>query len=58
MLLWQAWHVAAFNRAKRLPELDSLLRKFGKVKPQSTKSMIAVAEQSLAMFGGKDKRKK
>ena len=58
--MWGAWHVAAFTRSKRIPDLDRILRRLGgTAQPEQT------PEQALALvvalneaFGGKDLRPK
>ena len=61
LALWTAWHTAAYSRAKRLDKnaFENTLKKMGqKSRVQPAKDMVKVAEKSLAMFGGKDTRKK
>ncbi|GAH06867.1 unnamed protein product [marine sediment metagenome] len=57
---WQAWHMAAFSRTKKLPDLEKLMRKIGGEKPkqQSPKQMLKMAEMITGMMDGEDKRVK
>ncbi len=46
LALWHAWHQAAFERQKKLPALEPMLRKF---EPQRTMSNKELREQVIAM---------
>jgi len=58
LAIWHAWHVIAFDRSKRLPDLKNLLRSFGSKKkprkPQTVEQMAEAARFLTIMFGGKD----
>lgn len=60
LALWTAWHVAAFTRAKKLPDPDKLMRKVARRRrtAMTTQQMVSQAERMLAMFGGVDLREK
>ena len=57
--LWAAWHVAAFSRQKRLPNLARIMRKLDQRGPerQSPKKILMMVEMINSAFGGKDLRK-
>ena len=52
-MIYLAWHVAALNRAKELPSLDSLLRDSEPEKPQTDEQMMAMCKLMNAALGGK-----
>ena len=54
-----AWHVAAFNRSKRMPKLRRLLdRMLGKKRKRSSwQEQLKMVEALNQQFGGTDKRK-
>ncbi|WP_395674700.1 hypothetical protein [Inquilinus sp.] len=59
--LFGAWHAAQFARAKKIPGLDKLMRRIGKLKPAPRKTpeqLLRIAEMLNAAFGGADHRKK
>lgn len=58
--MWEAWHIASFQRAKRIPPLERLMRKIGrrKVEKKSPQQLLRIAEQITALFGGKGKSKR
>ncbi|HSH44001.1 MAG TPA: hypothetical protein VK973_17895 [Arenicellales bacterium] len=60
LAMWAAWHAASFQRAKRIPPLERLMRKIGRRKParKSPQQLLRVAEQITALFGGTDKSKR
>ena len=55
-LLYHAWHVAAFNRQKKLPELKSIMIDEDRPKPkkQTDDQMMAMARLLNAALGGKE----
>lgn len=56
--LFGAWHAAAFTRGKKLPRLDTLLKKLDRHTPkrQSPEDMLRTVESLNRMFGGRDRR--
>ncbi len=58
--LWAAWHVAAFTRQKRLPNLARIMRKLDDRAPEkkSPEQLLMAIEMINVAFGGKDLRKK
>jgi len=59
--LYGAWHAAHFARQKKIPDLDRLMRKIGKLPPAPKKTpeqLLRIAEMLNAAFGGADHRKK
>jgi hypothetical protein len=57
-MIAQAWHVVAFDRTKRLPELQPIVDKIvaGKAKRQSPEDLLRVVERLNKVFGGVDRR--
>ena len=55
-LVYQAWHIAMFERQKKLPSLESVLIKESSEpkKPQSTEEMISICKMLNAAYGGKE----
>jgi len=56
-LVFTAWHVAMFERQKRLPALDSVLMKETEThehKKQTPDEMMAVCKMLNAAFGGEE----
>ena len=56
-LVFHAWHVAMFNRQKRLPALDTVLTKEETNKPkkaQTTEEMMSMCKMLNAAYGGKE----
>lgn len=53
-----AWHGAAFARAKKLPDLEKLLRRITGTqqapRQQTPEEMLAIIERWTAAFGGED----
>ena len=57
--LWAAWHVAAFSRQKRLPNLSRIMRKLDDRAPEkdTPEKLLTAIEMINVAFGGKDLRK-
>lgn len=59
LALWTAWHIAAYQRVKRLPNLQRELKRLdpkpreGRT-PEELRTMVS---ELHSMFGGKEKRK-
>ncbi len=55
-----AWNVANWSKAKKLPDINQMLRKIVREKrrPQTPLEGLRIAEQLNARFGGKDLRRK
>ena len=51
-LIYLAWHTAAFERQKKLPELKPLLRKNIQHKKQTDEEMLAKVKILNTAFGG------
>ena len=49
---WIAWHVAALSRAKKLPELSSLLSQQKKQGPQTAEELEITVDQLFLAWGG------
>jgi hypothetical protein len=51
-LVYLAWHTAKFNRAKNIPDLQTILNSKPKAKKQTDEQMMAMARLLNAAFGG------
>lgn len=51
-LAWQAWHIAAWQRSKKMPDLQRVIKRERR-KPQSWHDMQAWAKQWTVALGGK-----
>lgn len=56
--LWQAWHAAAFARAKKLPDLKRLLDRIGPRRKHSWRETLRQVEVLNLALGGRDLRQK
>ena len=58
--LWAAWHVAAFSRQKRMPNLARVMRRLDKRAPEKNtpEQLLSMVQMINVAFGGKDLRKK
>jgi len=59
--LWGAWHMAAYMRMKRLPDLANTMRRFerrGRVEPQTPDQMLDAVRLLNEAFGGRDLTRK
>lgn len=57
--IWAAWHMAAFERSKRMPKLSQVMQQVERKKPTTRKSpaqLLAMIVDMNAAFGGKDLR--
>jgi hypothetical protein len=53
-LMWQAWHTAAFTRAKKLPSLKKVLKdlKHTPKKPKTPEALFQIAKSITEALGG------
>jgi hypothetical protein len=54
-LLYQAWHIAAFTRQEKMPELSEVLKSLDKTEDKPV-DMVDKCRALNAMFGGKETR--
>ena len=59
-LAWVAWHTAAFQRAKKMPNLSKIITSINPAprKKQSWQEQLKFVEMLNKHFGGNDLRKK
>jgi hypothetical protein len=60
MAMWSAWHIAQFQRAKRLPRLDNLMRKIGRrrVAPKTPMQLLEIAKMITGQMQKSGRRDK
>lgn len=61
LALWQAWHAAAFGRAKRIPPWERIVKRLTQHRPKRRKTprqLLAMAEALNIVMGGEDRRKR
>lgn len=59
LAIWSAWNAAAFTRQQRLPDLESVMRRFengGRVESQTPDQIKSNVLIMVEAFGGKVKR--
>jgi hypothetical protein len=58
LAMYTAWHAAAFQRAKKLPRLDGLMRKIGRRRAarKTPAQLLEVAKMITAQMQGSGKR--